>query len=99
MKQIEIARAYVAYPHVLFLAEPTAGLDDSGRRGIQDLLKRLNRERRVTIIFTTGNMGATAFCDRVAVMDGREIIALDTPETFCAMMKTGDVLSELDGLS
>lgn len=100
VKQIEIARAYVAYPHVLFLAEPTAGLDDSGRRGIQDLLKRLNRERRVTIIFTTGDMGTTvAFCDRVAVMDGREIIALDTPETFCAMMKTGDVLSELDGLS
>jgi len=99
MKQLEIARAYVAYPHVLFLAEPTGGLDDSECRDIQDLLKRLNRERRVTIIFTTGDMGTTAaFCDRVAVMDGCEIIALDTPETFCAMMKTDGVLSELGDL-
>src|SRR5690606_15270326 len=69
-RRLEIARAFIAHPAVLFLAEPTRELDDSGRREIRDLLRRLNRERRVTIIFTTHDMADTvAICDRVAVVD------------------------------
>ncbi|NLA39094.1 MAG: ATP-binding cassette domain-containing protein [Methanomicrobiales archaeon] len=100
VRQLEIARAYITHPHVLFIAEPTGGLDDPGRREIRELIRHLNRERRVTIIFTTGDMRDTeAICDRVAVMDGCEIVALDTPETFCAVMGIDGVSLGLDDIS
>ncbi|BBL69193.1 ATP-binding cassette domain-containing protein [Methanoculleus chikugoensis] len=91
LQQLEIARAYLTRPSVLFLAEPTAGLDDAGRREIWGLLRRLNRERRATIIFTTHDVEeAEAICTRVAVVDRGEVVALDTPETFRAVMAVND---------
>ena len=99
-RRLEIARAFIAHPAVLFLAEPTRELDDSGRREIRDLLRRLNRERRVTIIFTTHDMADTvAICDRVAVVDCGEVVALDTPEMFQAVMGIDDAPLELDDIS
>jgi len=98
VRRLEIARAFIAHPGVLLLAEPTGGLDDPGSRDILDLLRRLNRERGVTIVFTTHNIADTeAICDRVAVVDGGEVVALDTPETFRAIMAVdGAPPQELD---
>ncbi|MCC7554647.1 MAG: ATP-binding cassette domain-containing protein [Methanoculleus marisnigri] len=97
VQQLEIARAFLTHPSVLFLAEPTAGLDDAGRREIWNLLRRLNRERRATIIFTTHDVEeAEAICTRVAVVDHGEVVALDAPETFRAVMALDDTLLEFD---
>ncbi|NMA10666.1 Daunorubicin/doxorubicin resistance ATP-binding protein DrrA [Methanoculleus chikugoensis] len=97
LQQLEIARAYLTRPSVLFLAEPTAGLDDAGRREIWGLLRRLNRERRATIIFTTHDVEeAEATCTRVAVVDRGEVVALDTPETFRAVMTLDDTPIKFD---
>ncbi|KLK88331.1 ABC transporter [Methanoculleus sediminis] len=97
VQQLEIARAYLTHPSALFLAEPTAGLDEAGRREIWDLLRRLNRERKATIIFTTHDVEeAEAICTRVAVVDRGEVVALDAPETFRAVMALDDTPLEFD---
>lgn len=97
VQRLEIARAFLAHPGVLFLAEPTKGLDESGREEIWDLLRRLNRERRVTIVFTTHDVAeAEAVCTRVAVVDGGEVVALDTPDTFRAVMAADEVPLKFD---
>ena len=97
VQHLEIARAFLTHPSVLFLAEPTKGLDGPGRRETWDLLRRLNRERRVTIIFTTHDVTeAEAICTRVAVVDGGEVVALDAPETFRAVMALDDTPLEFD---
>ena len=97
VQQLEIARAFLTHLSVLFLAEPTAGLDDAGRREIWNLLRRLNRERRATIIFTTHDVEeAEAICTRVAVVDHGEVVALDAPETFRAVMALDDTPLEFD---
>lgn len=100
VRRLEIARAFIAHPSVLFLAEPMGGLDDPGRREIRDLLRRLNRERGVTIVFTTHDIAeAGALCSRVAVVDRGEVVALDTPDTFRAVMAIDDAPLELDDTS
>ncbi len=100
VQHLEIARAFLAHPGVLFLAEPTKGLDEPGRREIWDLLRRLNRERRVTIVFTTHDVAEVeAICTRVAVVDGGEVVALDTPETLRAVMSLDDTPLEFDDTS
>ncbi|MDD3856661.1 MAG: ATP-binding cassette domain-containing protein [Methanoculleus sp.] len=91
LQHLELARAYLTHPSVLFLAEPTAGLDDAGRRETWGLLRRLNRERKATVIFTTHDLEeAEAICTRVAVVDRGEVVALDEPETFRAVMAVDD---------
>jgi ABC-2 type transport system ATP-binding protein len=100
VQRLEIARAFLAHPGVLFLAEPTKGLDDSGRREIWDLLRWMNSERRVTIVFTTHDLDeAAAICNRVAVVDGGEVVALDTPETFSSLLAISDRMLKFDGTS
>lgn len=91
VKRLEIARSLVHNPTVLLLAEPTSGQDEFSKRGIWDYLKRLNRERGVTIVLTTHHVDEVDFlCDRVAIVDSGEIVALDTPEAFRRMLG-GDV--------
>lgn len=98
VRRLEIARAFLSHPGLLLLADPTGGLDEPGARDIRRLLRQLNRERGVTIVFTTHAMADTEeICDRVAVVDGGEVVALDTPETFRAIMAVDDALAlELD---
>lgn len=97
LQHLEIARAYLTHPSVLLLAEPTTGLDDAGRREIWSLLRRLNRERKATIIFTTHNVEeAETLCARVAVVDRGEVVALDAPETFRVVMTFSNVSLEFD---
>ncbi len=79
-RRLEIARGLIQEPGVLFLDEPTLGLDAQTRRHIWDYVRMLNRERGVTVILTTHYMEEADFlCGRIAIMDQGRIIALDTP--------------------
>jgi ABC-2 type transport system ATP-binding protein len=79
-RRLEIARALVSEPSVLFLDEPTVGLDPLIRRELLDVIARLRDETEMTILLTTHYLEeAERLCDRVAIMHAGEIVALDTP--------------------
>jgi ABC-2 type transport system ATP-binding protein len=79
-RRLEIARGLMHYPKVLFLDEPTLGLDAQTRRRVWAYIKKLNKEEKVTVVLTTHYMEeADYLCDRVAIIDHGRIIALDTP--------------------
>jgi ABC-2 type transport system ATP-binding protein len=78
-QRVMVARAIFHRPAVLFLDEPTAGLDPQGRLALWELLVELNRQGQ-TILLTTHYMEeADRLCDRIAIMDHGSILALDTP--------------------
>lgn len=89
-QRFSIAMALVNTPRVLFLDEPTTGLDPQARRNMWDLIEAL-KKRDITIIMTTHYMEeAQNLCDRVAIMDAGKIIALDTPTKLIdELLKTG----------
>jgi len=92
-RRLEIARALIHQPKVLFLDEPTLGLDAQTRRRIWEYIKKLNKERGVTIILTTHYMEEADFLsDRVAIIDFGKIVALDIPENLKNVLG-GDVIS------
>jgi ABC-2 type transport system ATP-binding protein len=97
-RRLEIARGLMHRPKVLFLDEPTLGLDAQTRRHIWDYIKKLNGENGVTIILTTHYMDEADFlCGRVAIMDGGRFVAMDTPAALKDVLG-GDVVSmELEG--
>ncbi|HEX7575118.1 MAG TPA: ATP-binding cassette domain-containing protein [Candidatus Methanoperedens sp.] len=93
MRRLEIARGLMHHPHVLFLDEPTLGLDPQTRLHIWDYIKLLNREKGVTIMLTTHYMEeADKLCDRIAIIDHGEIVALDSPQVLKNMLG-GDVIT------
>jgi len=80
-QRLSIASALVNNPKVLFLDEPTTGLDPQARRNLWNLISDLQNKEKKTIVITTHYMEeAEELCDRVAIMDEGKIIALDTPE-------------------
>jgi ABC-2 type transport system ATP-binding protein len=92
-RRLEIARGLIHQPQVLFLDEPTLGLDAQTRRHIWDYIRKLNRERGVTIILTTHYMEeADYLCGRVAIMDHGAFAAIDTPGKLKDLLG-GDVVS------
>ncbi len=79
-QRVQIARAIAHHPAVLFLDEPSAGLDPQSRIAMWDAVKLL-REEGITVVLTTHYMEeADTLCDRIAVMDRGKVLALDTPE-------------------
>ncbi len=93
MRRLEIARGLMHHPHVLFLDEPTLGLDPQTRNHIWEYIKTLNKEEGVTIVLTTHYMEeADHLCNRIAIIDHGEIVVLDTPETLKNMLG-GDVIT------
>lgn len=79
-QRFSIAAALVHKPKVFFLDEPTTGLDPQARRNLWDLVKQIQKAG-VTVVMTTHYMDeAELLCDRIAVMDEGQIIALDTPK-------------------
>jgi ABC-2 type transport system ATP-binding protein len=79
-QRLSIAAALVHRPKVFFMDEPTTGLDPQARRNLWELVEQV-RDRGVTIIMTTHYMDeAELLCDRVAIMDEGEIIAMDSPK-------------------
>jgi len=79
-RRLEIARGLIHYPKVLFLDEPTLGLDPQTRGHIWTYISELSKRERITIILTTHYMEeADSLCDRVAIVDYGKIVALDDP--------------------
>jgi len=78
-RRLEIARGLIHYPDVLFLDEPTIGLDPQTRALLWDYVLKLKRDRAMTIFMTTHYMDEAEYCDRIAIMDHGKIVALDTP--------------------
>lgn len=92
-RRLEIARGLMHYPKVLFLDEPTLGLDAQTRRGIWNYVLKLNQIEKTTIILTTHYIEeADYLCQRVAIVDGGKIVALDTPANLKSILG-GDVIS------
>lgn len=89
-QRFSIAAALVHGPKVFFLDEPTTGLDPQARRNLWGLVQEV-RDRGVSVVMTTHYMDeAEILCDRIAVMDGGKIIALDTPKNLIkALLKKG----------
>jgi ABC-2 type transport system ATP-binding protein len=92
-RRLEIARGLMHYPKVLFLDEPTLGLDAQTRRHIWDYILNLNQKEKTTIILTTHYMEEADFlCQRMAIIDYGKIVAQDTPENLKNILG-GDVIS------
>ena len=75
----DVARGLLAEPRVLFLDEPTAGLDPHARRALWESIHRLRAERDVSVFLTTHYIAEAEPCDRVALLDHGRLAALDTP--------------------
>jgi len=78
-RRLEIARGLMHYPKVLFLDEPTTGLDPQTRSHVWDYLLKLRKRHNMTIFLTTHYMDEAEICDRVAIIDHGEIVAYGTP--------------------
>ena len=83
-RRLEIARGLMHSPRVLFLDEPTLGLDPQTRSSIWRYIVELQQREATTIFMTTHYMDEAEFCDRIAIMDQGEIVVLDTPEALKA---------------
>jgi ABC-2 type transport system ATP-binding protein len=79
-RRLEIARGLLHSPTVLFLDEPTVGLDPQTRSHIWQYIGELKRRERITIFLTTHYMDEAEYCDRIAIMDNGVLVAIDTPE-------------------
>jgi len=92
-RRLEVARGLMHYPKVLFLDEPTLGLDAQTRHYIWDYILKLNQKEKITIILTTHYMEeADYLCKRVGIIDFGKIVALDTPQNLKNILG-GDVIS------
>jgi ABC-2 type transport system ATP-binding protein len=83
-RRLEIARGLMHSPRVLFLDEPTIGLDPQTRSSIWRYIRALQQSEQITIFMTTHYMDEAEFCDRIAIMDKGVIVVLDTPDALKA---------------
>jgi len=92
-QRMNVIRALLNMPQVLFLDEPTLGLDPQSSVEIRDFVKKLNREQGTTVIITTHMMvDADLLCDRIAIIDHGKIIALDTSTNLKKIISGGDTM-------
>ncbi|WP_455369354.1 ATP-binding cassette domain-containing protein [[Eubacterium] cellulosolvens] len=81
-RRLELARGLLHLPNVLFLDEPTLGLDPQTREHIWEYIEKMSREREMTIVLTTHYMEeADSLCDRVAIIDQGKIIVMNSPDS------------------
>jgi ABC-2 type transport system ATP-binding protein len=90
-RRLEIARGLIHQPKVMFLDEPTLGLDPNSRKSMWDYIQKLVKEERITIILTTHYMEeADTLCDRIGFINKGKIIAIDTPQQLKLMVKNNN---------
>ena len=90
-RRLEIARGLMHSPRVLFLDEPTVGLDPQTRASIWEYIHQLRQQEEITIFLTTHYMDEAEHCDRIAIMDEGRLVALDTPTALKASVGTDRV--------
>jgi len=95
-RRLEIARGLLHSPRVLFLDEPTVGLDPQTRSSIWRYIRELKAREDITIFLTTHYMDEAEYCDRIAIMDRGQIIVLDTPEALKASVGRDRVMIGTD---
>src|SRR5882724_4322173 len=95
-RRLEIARGLLHSPRVLFLDEPTVGLDPQTRASIWSYIDELREAERITIFMTTHYMDEAEYCDRIAIIDQGKIIALDTPQALKASIGEDRVRMNVD---
>jgi ABC-2 type transport system ATP-binding protein len=105
-RRLEIARGLLHAPHVLFLDEPTVGLDPQTRSSIWTYINDLKKREDITIFLTTHYMDEAENCDRIAIIDHGKIVAIDTPEALKAsigkdrvQIHTADDKAAIDALA
>jgi len=92
-RRLELVRSLVHRPRVLFLDEPTTGLDPQARIAVWDYLRKIHKEEKITIAITTHYLDeAEALCDRVAIVDYGKLMALGTPAELKRKVMGGDVV-------
>jgi len=92
-QRMNVVRALLNMPQVLFLDEPTLGLDPQSSVEIRDFVKKLNQEQGTTVIITTHMMvDADLLCDRIAIIDHGKIIALDTSTNLKKIISGADTM-------
>jgi ABC-2 type transport system ATP-binding protein len=92
-RRLEVARGLLHEPQTLFLDEPTVGLDPQTRRSVWEHVLRLRESTGLTIFMTTHYMEEAEYCDRIAIIDHGQIVAIDTPAALKRMV--GQDLVEL----
>jgi ABC-2 type transport system ATP-binding protein len=95
-RRLEIARGLMHAPRVLFLDEPTVGLDPQTRASIWGYIHELRAAEEITIFLTTHYMDEAEHCDRIAIMDQGELIVLDTPQKLKASVGKDRVQLQVD---
>jgi ABC-2 type transport system ATP-binding protein len=85
-RRLELARGILHHPRVLFLDEPTLGLDPQTRGYVWEYILGLQRAHRITVFMTTHYMDEAEHCDRIAIIDQGKIVALDTPDALKRMV-------------
>lgn len=91
-RKLEIVRAFIHHPLILFLDEPTIGLDPEARREVWEQISNLNKEE-TTIILTTHYMDeAEKLCNRIAFVDKGRLISLDTTDNLRRLIPAGDLI-------
>ncbi len=95
-RRLEIARGLLHYPKVLFLDEPTLGLDPQTRNRIWEYILEMRRREKTTIFLTTHYMDEAENTDRIAIIDNGKIVAMDTPENL-KMLVGKDIISVKTG--
>jgi ABC-2 type transport system ATP-binding protein len=98
-RRLEIARGLIHHPKVLFLDEPTLGLDPQTRDHIWNYIMELSKRENITMVLTTHYMEeADKLCDRIAIIDYGKIIALDEPERLKEGLE-GDIITVKTGMA
>jgi ABC-2 type transport system ATP-binding protein len=95
-RRLEIARGLMHSPRVLFLDEPTIGLDPQTRSSIWSYIRLLKETEEITIFMTTHYMDEAEYCDRIAIMDEGRIVVLDSPESLKAAVGADRVTIDTD---
>jgi ABC-2 type transport system ATP-binding protein len=96
LMRMKLARALINDPEILILDEPTIGLDPSIALKVREFIKKLNKERKTTIVLTTHQMAeADILCDRIAIMNKGKIVAKDRPKKLKGKLKRKNII-EMD---
>ncbi len=92
-RRLEIVRALLHDPQILFLDEPTTGLDPQARAAVLDYIKRIHEDHDITLVITTHYLDeAENLCDRLAIIDYGKIVALGTPTELKRKVAGGDIV-------